>query len=135
MKESILLRQVWAAASESGRFWRNNVGVLYDRRGVPIKYGLCPGSSDLIGIRPQTCPHCGQWTAGVFTAIEVKMPTARVTPGQQRFLDAVSALSGIATVARDVKDVQVMTKYAIQKRRQEALTGQVREHENIIFRD
>ena len=33
------------------RLWRNNVGALRDQRGQLVSYGLCRGSSDLIGLR------------------------------------------------------------------------------------
>ena len=33
------------------RLWRNNVGALRDERGRLVTYGLCKGSSDLIGLR------------------------------------------------------------------------------------
>jgi hypothetical protein len=50
-------------AQAGGRLWRNNVGVLKDERGVPVRYGLANESkavneqlksSDLIGWRPVT---------------------------------------------------------------------------------
>ena len=55
------------------RLWRNNVGALRDQRGQLVSYGLCRGSSDLIGLRRLTIgpEHLGQNLA-VFAAIEVK---------------------------------------------------------------
>jgi hypothetical protein len=92
------------------RLYRNNCGVLQDRRGVPVRYGLQPGSSDLIGwtIRTVTPDMVGQQVA-VFTSIEVKTPTGRVKPEQQQWLDAVQAAGGIAGVARSVEDALRIT--------------------------
>ncbi len=30
--------------------WRNNTGAIKDSRGIPVRYGLCEGSADLVGI-------------------------------------------------------------------------------------
>ena len=95
MKETDIMRACMLALSEAGCLvWRNNVGVLPDRNGVPIRFGLCVGSSDLIGITP-----CGR-----FLAVEVKTKTGRVRPEQQRFIDAVIAKGGIAGVARSAEE-------------------------------
>lgn len=70
-------------ASKMGwRLFRNNVGVLKDERGIPVRYGLCNDtpamnkrikSSDLIGIRPVeiTQGMVGS-TIGQFVAREIK---------------------------------------------------------------
>jgi hypothetical protein len=85
--------------------YRNNCGVLQDRRGVPVRYGLQPGSSDLIGWRTVTItPEMVGQQVAVFTSIEVKTPTGRIRPEQQHWLDAVQAAGGIAGVARSVED-------------------------------
>jgi hypothetical protein len=90
--------------------YRNNCGVLQDRRGVPVRYGLQPGSSDLIGWRTVTItPEMVGQQVAVFTSIEVKTPTGRVKPEQQQWLDAVQAAGGIAGVARSVEDAQALT--------------------------
>ena len=87
------------------RLWRNNTGTLRDRQGRPVKFGLCKGSSDLIGLRSITIgpEHVGQ-TMAVFVAVEVKSPTGRPTPDQQAFIDTVQSLGGLAGIARSVDD-------------------------------
>jgi hypothetical protein len=47
------------------RLFRNNVGTLLDKRGVPVKFGLAPGSADHVGL---VAPH------GRFLSIEWKKP-------------------------------------------------------------
>jgi hypothetical protein len=91
------------------RLYRNNCGVLQDRRGVPVRYGLQPGSSDLIGWRTVTItPEMVGQQVAVFTSIEVKTPTGRIRPEQQQWLDAVQAAGGIAGVARSVEEAQTL---------------------------
>ena len=85
------------------RLWRNNTGTLLDRQGRPVQFGLCKGSSDLIGLRSITIgpEHLGQQLA-VFAAIEVKSATGRATPEQVAFIDTVAGMGGLAGVARSV---------------------------------
>lgn len=91
MKESDIQRLIMLALSEAGcLIWRNNTGVLKNAAGIPIKFGLCVGSSDLIGIAP----------GGRFLAVEIKTPKGKATPEQLRFIEAVRARGGIAGIAR-----------------------------------
>ena len=83
------------------RLWRNNVGALRDPHGRLVTYGLCKGSSDLIGLRQITISpeHLGQQLA-VFTALEIKTKRGRPTAEQLQFLEMVRALGGLAGVVR-----------------------------------
>lgn len=92
------------------RLFRNNTGTLYDRQGRPVTFGLAKGSADLIGwtTRTITPDMVGQRIA-VFTSIEVKTLTGRVSPEQQAWLAAVQAAGGIAGIARSVEDAQGLT--------------------------
>jgi hypothetical protein len=87
------------------RLWRNNVGALRDERGRLVTYGLCKGSSDLIGLRQVVIgpEHLGQ-TLAVFTAIEVKAPGGRLREEQQLFLALVERLGGYGGVAMSVAE-------------------------------
>ena len=88
------------------RIFRNQVGSLPDpRTGRLVTFGLAKGSADLIGWRTITIgpEHVGQRIA-VFTSIEVKTPTGRVSPQQHAWLSVVLAAGGIAGIARSVPD-------------------------------
>jgi hypothetical protein len=89
------------------RLFRNNTGVLRDQHGRPVSFGLCKGSADLIGwtTRTITAEMVGQQVA-VFTSIEVKTATGRLTPEQKQWLAAVETAGGIAGVARSVADAE-----------------------------
>jgi hypothetical protein len=93
------------------RLWRNNTGTLYDRQGRPVQFGLCKGSSDLIGFRSITIgpEHLGQRLA-VFAAIEVKSERGRATAEQQAFIEQVQAMGGLAGVVRSVRDAAAVLR-------------------------
>jgi hypothetical protein len=95
MSEIDLMRQIQFRASELGhRLWRNNVGFCNDPK---LRFGLCPGSSDLIGISKD----------GRFIAVEVKTSKGRTSPGQESFIQVVRRLGGIGIIARKVEDFNV----------------------------
>lgn len=90
----------------STRLWRNNTGALKDATGRLVRYGLCQGSSDLIGLRQVTItPDMVGKTLAVFTAIEVK-DRGRPTPEQQAFITMVQQAGGLAGIARSVDDAR-----------------------------
>lgn len=110
--EAAVSNDVRLEASRQGmRLWRNNVGVLEDENGRPIRYGLANDSpqlnkvmksADLIGIRPVRvmAEHVGQ-TIGQFVSIECKAEGWRYagTPreeAQQRWATFVLSLGGDA---------------------------------------
>ena len=115
MKEANILKSLQIeAAKQNIRLFRNNTGmawqsnkswaevpnkrVLIDAR--PVKFGLCEGSSDLIGFAPKiiTQEDVGRVLA-VFTAIEVKSKTGKAKASQVAFLKAVRRAGGIAAIA------------------------------------
>ena len=113
--EAAVQTRIRLEASRGGaRLWRNNVGVLQDLRGVPVRYGLANDSkqlnarvksSDLIGLRPVTIrpEHVGA-VLGQFVAREVKAGSWRYTGtarelAQLRFLELVLSLGGDAAFA------------------------------------
>ena len=92
------------AANGPARLWRNNTGALKDARGQLVRYGLCPGSSDLIGYRTITitADMVGQRVA-LFCAVEVK-DRGRATEQQQAFINLIQQAGGLAGVARSVPE-------------------------------
>ncbi|MEM7046052.1 MAG: VRR-NUC domain-containing protein [Pseudomonadota bacterium] len=78
------------------RVFRNNVGVATYPGGERVRYGLCPGSSDLIGWMPVTItPEMVGKTVAVFLAVEVKGPRGRLSGAQENFLERVKKAGGI----------------------------------------
>lgn len=98
------------------RLFRNQVGQLPDpRTGRPVQFGLARGSADLIGWRTVTItPEMVGTRVAVFTSLEVKTPTGRLTPAQHNWLGAVRSAGGIAGVARSVGDAFVIVTDTVQ---------------------
>ena len=98
-------------ASQCGStMFKNNTGKLRDERGNIVTFGLCKGSSDLIGWTPITItPEMVGSKIAVFTAIEVKLNKNgkyKATDDQKRFIDAVKRNGGFAGVADCKKDLE-----------------------------
>jgi hypothetical protein len=94
------------------RLYRNNCGSLPDpRTGRLVTFGLARGSADLIGWRTLvvTPEMVGQRIA-VFTSLEIKTATGRLSPAQTHWLHAVRSAGGIAGVARSVADAVVIVQ-------------------------
>lgn len=107
MNEADLLRDIRLLSHGDVRLFRNNSGMYQDPRGNFVHYGLCVGSSDLIGwrtitIRPE---HVGTERA-IFCAIEVKGDRGLVTAPQRRFIDVVRTSGGLAGVAYSLSDAR-----------------------------
>ena len=80
MRESTIQAAIRKAIALDGRaiVTRNNVGVLRDERGVPVRFGLGVGSADLVGgIKATVLPPFGR-----LLAFEVKRPGQKSTPYQ-----------------------------------------------------
>jgi len=94
-KEANIVNDCLVALSGAGCVvWRNNTGAMHDRTGRLVRFGLCVGSSDIVGIAPD----------GRFLAVECKTDKGRTTDAQDRFLAAVIRAGGKAGVARSADD-------------------------------
>jgi hypothetical protein len=106
--ETTLMHKIMHALSERGCLvFRNNTGLawqgqkIHEQAGVVtlknprmIRFGLCVGSADIIGVRSD----------GKFLAIEVKIGKGRQTKEQAAFIEAVRASGGVAGVVRSVEE-------------------------------
>ncbi|MBM5823284.1 MAG: VRR-NUC domain-containing protein [Cyanobacteria bacterium K_Offshore_surface_m2_011] len=79
-----------ACGRSAVRLWRNNTGALVDQQGRIVRFGLCKGSSDLIGLR----------------ALEIKTAQGVLSPEQRAFLRLVQELGGMAAVCRSVVEAE-----------------------------
>lgn len=104
MREAVLQSRIMAVLNHRDapcRVWRNNVGVLRDSRGIPVRYGLAVGSADLVGLVAKT---------GQFLAVEIKTPVGRLSAEQKAWLETVRKLGGLALVLRSVEDAEAFVR-------------------------
>ena len=113
MKEQTQYDRIRAAHATKGVLFRNNVGTAYQGQMGSIsgdrvllyprfvEFGLCKGSSDLIGWTEITitADMLGSKVA-VFTAVEVKTESGKVSKEQQNFINNVNKAGGIAKIER-----------------------------------
>lgn len=97
MTELQLLKAIQLEAPKFGcRLFRNNVGVLKDARGRAVRFGLCTGSSDLIGWTPR----------GRFLAVEVKQLGKKPTIQQVQFIGSVRQHGGVGFWVDSLEEFQ-----------------------------
>lgn len=110
MKESEIVRQILLELGNEPdfRIWRNNTGALPDVTGRLVKYGLAPGSADLIGI---LAPR------GRFIALEVKTERRGSEPTEEQISwgDVVSSMGGIYAVVRSAAEAREVLETARQR--------------------
>lgn len=113
MKEQQLYKELQARHSKFGVLFRNNTGTAFQGKRATINsrlviteprqisFGLCVGSSDLIGWTEKiiTPDMIGQKIA-IFTALEVKNGNGKATKEQLNFIKQVRKSGGIANVVR-----------------------------------
>lgn len=72
-----------------------------------VKFGLVPGSGDLIGYRQVVVtPEMVGRTVAVFLSTEVKTTTGAIREDQIRWLDHINSVGGIAIIARSLEDAR-----------------------------
>lgn len=106
-REANLMRRLMVAVGRRATLFRNNQGVAMYPDGSAVRYGVAnPGGSDLIGWTTRTItPDMVGRKVALFTAIEVKTPTGRLTDAQEHFLETVNRAGGIGIVARSEDDL------------------------------
>ena len=106
MGETGVQRDIMLDMSVNGnRGFRNNNGVLQDRTGGYVKYGLGNGTSDIIGLTSiEITPEMVGKRVAIFTAMEVKKDEAsklrddvnKKKKQQGKFIELVKKMGGIA---------------------------------------
>ncbi len=120
--EASVQSEIRLHASQQGAcLWRNNVGVLPDKRGVPIRFGLANDSAkmnkvlkspDLVGFVPiRIMQHHVGRILPVFAGIECKRTGWAWTgnpheAAQSMFLSLVTLNGGIGCFATSVDDYE-----------------------------
>ncbi len=114
MKETNVQRSIMLAVSKLGtRIFRNNVGTAWNGKNYAtkdgkrvienaqlIRFGLCKGSSDLIGYTSKTItPDMVGQKVAVFTAIEVKKKGGKESPEQKNFIKRLNDAGGLGGFA------------------------------------
>jgi hypothetical protein len=85
--------------------------VLILKKPIPVRYGLERGSSDLIGFTSiEILPEMVGQKIAVFTAIEVKSDTGKLSPEQENFINMVNHFGGIAGMATCVDEAREIIK-------------------------
>lgn len=128
MKETPLVKEIQLELSHGDtRLWRNNVGEAWagqahSSRGggiiIPapqrINFGLCVGSSDLIGLHSVVVtPSMIGMTVAIFCAVEVKVKRkAHERRAQEDYIGLVSKLGGRAGFATRIEEaIEVVEGY------------------------
>lgn len=111
--ERLVVADVLGLSSGDTRLFRNNVGRLQDRNGMWVAYGLCVGSSDLIGAHSVVVtPAMVGKRVALFVALECK-DRAPATVEQLRFLSQVQKMGGIAAVVHSRAEAEEVLARAI----------------------
>ena len=116
MNEKEVEKKLILYASKVGStVFKNNVGMAFKEingKKYPIHFGLCEGSSDLIGWTPIVItPDMVGKKVAVFTAVEVKLNKNgkyKATEKQKNFIKAVLDNGGLATIADSYEDFDKM---------------------------
>jgi hypothetical protein len=81
--------------------WRNHVGSA-QVRGVWQRFGLAPGSADLVGVGP----------GGRFFALEIKAPSGREREDQTLWANLVRSKGGFVATVRSVAEARAALEEA-----------------------
>ena len=106
MTEEEVMRMCRLWAAERGwHLWRNNVGVLIDKTGRPVRYGLANETKALNGVL-KSGDLIGWDENGKFVSIECKRSRGGVIhPAQASWRDLVNLSGGRALIVSRREDL------------------------------
>jgi hypothetical protein len=97
----------WRLMRADVRLWRNNVGAYPLPGGGFLRYGLCNGSADFVGLRSVVVtPAMVGKRVAVFLALETKAPGKDADTHQDAWLTEVRDAGAIAGVARNAQEAE-----------------------------
>jgi hypothetical protein len=109
MNEKDLQAQIhrFLGGQKNIRLFRNQVGTYKLQDGRVVSSGLAKGSADLIGWKTvEITPDMVGQKLAIFTSVEIKTPTGRVSPEQSNWLKQVSDGGGISLIARSIDEAK-----------------------------
>jgi VRR-NUC domain len=93
----------------TGEFIRTEAGFTVLKNARRASFGLCVGSSDVIGFRQVVItPDMVGKTVAAFIAIEVKAAGGRSSSEQRAFIQVVRQAGGLAGIARSVDEARAI---------------------------
>ena len=105
-----LFRNNVGSAFLGPHFWTADGGVLIQNPSR-VTYGLCEGSSDLIGWRSRTITHTDVGkTIAQFVAIEVKSAAGKLSKTQEAFLRTATDAGAVAGMVKTVDEAKRLLK-------------------------
>ena len=112
MSESPLVKDTRLLLSHGDvRLFRNNVGVLQDRNGNYIQFGLAIGSGDLIGFKSvNVTPEMVGQVVAILVSLEAKTGRGRESSEQMWWRGMVQNHGGITGVFRTVDEAREILK-------------------------
>lgn len=84
-------------ARRGWHLWRNNVGVLIDAKGRPVRYGLANDSKALNAVL-KSGDLIGWDDRGRFVSVECKAPGGIIHPAQEAWRALVAASGGYSII-------------------------------------
>lgn len=108
--------KAWRQYRPDVRLWRNNVGAWPLPGGGWLRYGLCTGSADFVGLKTiEITPGMVGKRVAVFLAIESKAPGKDAEAHQETWLDEVREAGAIAGVARNAQEAEDLLARWLEK--------------------
>lgn len=116
MNESNLTKRILLALPKIVRVFRNHVGAIKDEKGTWHKFGLMPGSADLVGYaKVKITKNMVGKTIPVFTSLEVKTDKGKQHEAQLKWQAGMVKINAIHGVVRSPDDAEQIVNSWIQE--------------------